>query len=73
MRPRFRIAIDRIQEFLAQESENPFAEYIQQREAESAHRYSFRQTDPDEAIYEGVYFGSGPKFDESGTAGGAPI
>lgn len=44
---------DRIQEFLAQESENPFAEYIQQREAESAHRFSFRQTDPDEAIYKG--------------------
>ena len=44
---------DRIQEFLAQESENPFAEYIQQREAELAHRFSLRQTDPDEAIYEG--------------------
>ena len=44
---------DRIQEFLARESENPFSEYILQREAESKHRYSFRQTDPDEAIYEG--------------------
>ncbi len=44
---------NRIQEFLAQESENPFSEYILQREAESEHYYSFRQTDPDQAIYEG--------------------
>ena len=44
---------DRIQEFIAQESENPFSEYIRHREAESQRRYSSRQTDPDEAIYEG--------------------
>ncbi len=44
---------DRIQELIAKESENPFSEYIKHREAESEHRYSFRQTDPDEAIYEG--------------------
>ncbi len=44
---------DRIQEFIARESENPFSEYIRHRKAESEHRYSFRQTDPEEAIYEG--------------------
>ncbi len=44
---------DRIQEFLAKEPENPFSEYIKHREAESKHRYSFRRTDPDAAIYEG--------------------
>ncbi len=42
-----------VQEFLEQESYNPFEQYIKARETESRRYYSSRQADPDAALYDG--------------------
>lgn len=45
----------RLMDFIERRFENPFEQYIQEEEAKTRARFSSRQIDPDEAIYDGFF------------------